>query len=66
MAGNKASGRKNTIIHHPNKDNIIRQIIERELGVSTAPSFAKIADSIGVQEDTILIGSWQNEHLETG
>ncbi|MBU2982165.1 hypothetical protein KO498_10115 [Lentibacter algarum] len=53
MAGNKGSGRPNTILNHPDKNSIIRSIIERELGVPGAPSFAKTAKRVGLNPATI-------------
>ena len=53
MAGNKGSGRPNTINIHPEKKAIVRSIIERELGAPGAQTYAKIADRIGVGVDTI-------------
>lgn len=53
MAGNKGSGRPNTILNHPDKNSIIRMLIERELGVPGAPSFAKTAKRVGLHPATI-------------
>lgn len=53
MAGNKGSGRPNTILNHPDKNSIIRALIERELGVPGAPSFAKTAKRVGLNPATI-------------
>jgi len=53
MAGNKGSGRPNTINIHPEKKAIVRSIIERELLVPGSKSFPEIAKRIGVTMSTI-------------
>ena len=53
MAGNKGSGRPSIIAMHPERKDIERRIIERELNVPGAQSYAKIAARVGAQVDTI-------------
>jgi len=53
MAGNKASGRPNTILKHPDKNAIIRQIIESELEAPGCKTFADIAKCIGISTEVI-------------
>lgn len=53
MAGNKKSGRPSVILNHPDKNSIIRQIVERELGVPGAPTFERIAKKVGLNVNTL-------------
>jgi hypothetical protein len=53
MAGNKGSGRPNTINIHPEKNSIVRQIIEREIGAPGSMPYAQIAKRVGVSFTTI-------------
>lgn len=53
MAGNKASGRPNTILKHPDKNAIIRDIIESELDAPGCKTFADIAKRLGTTTEVI-------------
>lgn len=53
MAGNKGSGRPNTINIHPEKNSIVRSIIERELRAPGSSSYDQIAKRVGITISTI-------------
>ncbi|MGR3792762.1 hypothetical protein [Vannielia sp. SX4] len=53
MAGNKASGRPNTNLKHPDKNAIIRQIVESELDAPGCKTFADIAKRLGTTTEVI-------------
>jgi hypothetical protein len=61
MAGNKGSGRKNTILIHPERKSIIKQIILGEHDLPGGMSKAQVARRIGVHPDTIV--RFRKEHI---
>jgi hypothetical protein len=53
MAGNKGSGRRAVIDMRPDKNEIVKMIIKRELGTKDSVPYADIAKRIGVDFTTI-------------
>lgn len=61
MAGNKGSGRKNTISIHPEKNTIIKQIVLGENGLPGGMSKAQVAKRIGVHPDSV--SRYRKDHI---
>ena len=61
MAGNKGSGRKNTISIHPEKNTIIKQIVLGEHGLPGGMSKAQVAKRIGVHPDSV--SRYRKDHI---
>lgn len=61
MAGNKGSGRPNTINIHPEKKTIIKQIVLGELGLAGGLSKAAVARRIGVSPETVT--RYRKDHI---
>ncbi|WP_171230073.1 helix-turn-helix domain-containing protein [Ruegeria sp. HKCCA4008] len=61
MAGNKGSGRPNTINIHPEKKTIIKQIVLGEHGMPGGMSKAAVARRIGLSPETIT--RYRKDHI---
>ena len=61
MAGNKGSGRPNTINTHPEKKTIIKQIILGEHGLPGGMSKAQVAKRVGMHPDSV--SRYRKEHI---
>ena len=61
MAGNKGSGRPNTINVHPERKTIIRQIVLGEHGLPGGMSKAAVARRIGLSPETIT--RYRKDHI---
>lgn len=61
MAGNKGSGRPNTINIHPEKKTIIKQIVLGEHGLAGGLSKAAVARRIGVSPETVT--HYRKDHI---
>lgn len=61
MAGNKGSGRPNTINIHPERKTIIKQIVLGEHGLPGGMSKAAVARRIGVSPETIT--RYRKDHI---
>ncbi len=61
MAGNKGSGRPNTINTHPEKQTIIKQIVLGEHGLPGGMSKAQVAKRVGMHADSV--SRYRKEHI---
>jgi len=61
MAGNKGSGRPNTINTHPEKNTIIKQIVLGENGLPGGMSKAQVAKRVGMHPDSV--SRYRKEHI---
>ena len=61
MAGNKGSGRPNTINTHPEKKTIIKQLVLGEHGLPGGMSKAQIAKRVGMHPDSV--SRYRKEHI---
>ncbi|SMO77532.1 hypothetical protein [Ruegeria faecimaris] len=61
MAGNKGSGRPNTINTHPEKKTIIKQIVLGEHGLPGGMSKAQVAKRVGMHADSV--SRYRKEHI---
>ncbi len=61
MAGNKGSGRPNTINTHPERKTIIKQIVLGEHGLPGGMSKAQVAKRLGMHADSV--SRYRKEHI---
>jgi len=61
MAGNKGSGRPNTINTHPEKKTIIKQIVLGEHGLPGGMPKAQVAKRLGMHADSV--SRYRKEHI---
>lgn len=61
MAGNKGSGRPNTINTHPEKKTIIKQIVLGEHGLPCGMPKAQVAKRLGMHADSV--SRYRKEHI---
>jgi hypothetical protein len=61
MAGNKGSGRPNTINSHPEKKTIIKQIVLGEHGLPGGMPKAQVAKRLGMHADSV--SRYRKEHI---
>lgn len=61
MAGNKGAGRKNTILMHPERKTIIKQIVLGEHGLPGGLSKAQVAKRIGLHPDSV--SRFRHDHI---